>query len=42
MKDNERDEHLKELDIRVLRFENKDVLNNLTTVLQQIKSNFKT
>ena len=39
--DFERDEHLQELSIRVLRFENKDVLNNLTSILKQIKSNFK-
>ncbi len=40
-KDRERDDHLEELGIKVLRFENKDVLNNLTEVLKCIKSNFK-
>ena len=41
-KDRERDDHLKELKIKVLRFENKEVLNNLTDVLKCIKSNFRT
>jgi very-short-patch-repair endonuclease len=41
-KDRERDEHLKELGIKVLRLENKEVLNNLSEVLKSIKSNFKT
>ena len=40
LQDNERDKHLAELNITVLRFENKEVLNNLTAVLKQIKSNF--
>lgn len=40
-KDRERDDHLEELGIKVLRFENKEVLNNLTVVLKCIKSNFK-
>jgi very-short-patch-repair endonuclease len=37
IKDKERDNHLEELNIRVLRFENKKVLNNLTEVLKIIK-----
>jgi very-short-patch-repair endonuclease len=41
-KDRERDEYLKELGIKVLRFENKEVLNNLSEVLKGIKSHFKT
>lgn len=40
-KDSERDDHLEELGIKVLRFENKEVLNNLTGVLKCIKSNFE-
>jgi very-short-patch-repair endonuclease len=41
-KDKDRDSHLALMDIKVLRFENKEVLNNLTNVLKTIKSNFKT
>jgi len=40
-KDMERDIHLALMDKRVLRFENKEVLNNLTDVLKVIKANFK-
>jgi len=39
--DKDRDEHLKLMNISVLRFENKLVLNNLTEVLKTIKNNFK-
>ena len=39
-KDIERDLHLGLMDKMVLRFENKDVLNNLTEVLKQIKAQF--
>jgi very-short-patch-repair endonuclease len=38
--DYERDNILKELGIKVLRFENKDVFENLSAVLQEISSNF--
>ena len=40
-KDAERDAHLALMDKNVLRFENKEVLNNLTEVLKQIKVEFK-
>lgn len=40
-KDVERDDNLKSLGFKVLRFENKEVINNLTQVLKVIKSNFK-
>jgi very-short-patch-repair endonuclease len=40
-KDIYRDDHLKMMHIKVLRFENKDVLNNLTDVLKCIKAHFK-
>jgi very-short-patch-repair endonuclease len=40
-KDIERDSHLALMDKKVLRFENKEVLNNLTEVLKQIKAQFK-
>jgi very-short-patch-repair endonuclease len=30
------------MNIKVLRFENKEVLNNLTNVLKRIKEQFKT
>ena len=40
-KDIERDTHLASMDKRVLRFENKEVLNNLTGVLKKIKENFR-
>ena len=39
-KDTERDSHLQLLGIKVLRFENCEVLNNLTFVLKKIKENF--
>ena len=38
--DKERDEHLQLMNIKVLRFENKEVLNNLTGVLKRIKAHF--
>ena len=41
LKDRERDKHLSEMNITVLRFENKAVLNDLSQVLQCIKSYFK-
>jgi very-short-patch-repair endonuclease len=41
-KDLDRDKNLGIMDIKVLRFENKEVLNNLTQVLKIIKANFKT
>ena len=40
-RDIERDMHLALMEKRVLRFENKEVLNNLTGVLKVIKENFK-
>jgi len=40
-KDIERDAHLALMDKKVLRFENKEVLNNLTEVLKKIKEEFK-
>ena len=40
-RDIERDMHLALMEKRVLRFENKEVLNNLTGVLKVIKDNFK-
>jgi len=36
-----RTEYLNSLDIKVLRFENKDVLENIETVLKKIKAEFK-
>ena len=41
-KDLERDKHLEMMNIKILRFENKEVLNNLTQVLKTIKEHFKT
>jgi very-short-patch-repair endonuclease len=41
-KDLDRDKHLEMMNIKVLRFENKEVLNNLTEVLKIIKGQFKT
>ena len=41
-KDKERDEHLALMNKKVLRFENKEVLNNLTEVLKKIKKEFNT
>ena len=38
--DQERDQYLKSLNIRVLRFENKDVFDNLEAVINEISSNF--
>ena len=40
-KDIERDKHLEMMNIKVLRFENKEVFNNLTAVLKIIKAHFK-
>ncbi len=40
-KDIDRDKHLEMMNIKVLRFENKEVLNNLTLVLKTIKAHFK-
>jgi very-short-patch-repair endonuclease len=39
--DEERDDYLKSLNIRVVRFENKEVYNNLEMVLEEIKSYFR-
>jgi len=39
-KDIERDTHLALMNKTVLRFENKEVINNLTAVLKQIKAQF--
>jgi very-short-patch-repair endonuclease len=36
--DQKRDNHLKMMNLTVLRFENEDVLNNLTQVLKKIKT----
>ena len=41
-KDKERDDHLDLMNKKVLRFENKEVLNNLTEVLKSIKKEFNT
>ncbi len=40
-RDNDRDEYLKTLNITVLRFENREVFDNLECVLEEIKCNFK-
>ena len=40
-KDVERDAHLALMDKKVIRFENKEVLNNLTEVIKQIKAEYK-
>ena len=40
-KDIERDNHLEMMNIKVIRFENKEVLNHLTDVLKVIKAHFK-
>ncbi|TPE44906.1 endonuclease domain-containing protein [Pontibacter mangrovi] len=39
--DQERDQHLKKLNIRVIRFENRDVFENLQAVLQEVTRNFR-
>lgn len=39
--DKDRDLHLALMNIKVLRFENKRVLNSLTDVIKEIKSQFK-
>ncbi len=39
--DEKRDGYMTGLNIKVLRFENRDVFNNLDAVLEVIKSNFK-
>ena len=41
LKDIERDNHIEEMKIKVLRFENKEVMNDLTNVLKRIKAHFK-
>ena len=41
VKDLDRDIHLAMMNIKVLRFENKEILNNLTDVLKVIKDTFK-
>ncbi len=41
VKDIERDEHLALMGKKVLRFENREVLNDLTVVLKKIKAEFK-
>jgi very-short-patch-repair endonuclease len=41
LKDQIRDEYLKTLNIKVLRFENKEVFNNLEGILEEIKQNFR-
>jgi very-short-patch-repair endonuclease len=38
--DKERDNHLKMMNISVLRFKNEDILNSLTKVLKEIKAHF--
>ncbi|WP_230407031.1 endonuclease domain-containing protein [Pontibacter cellulosilyticus] len=38
--DQERDQYLRNLNIRVLRFENKDVFDNLEAVLHEISKHF--
>jgi very-short-patch-repair endonuclease len=40
-KDMERDKHLELMDIKVLRFENKEVFEDLTCVVKRIKKHFK-
>jgi very-short-patch-repair endonuclease len=39
-KDLDRDKHLEMMNIKVLRFENKEILNNLTEVLKKYKVTF--
>ena len=39
--DKKRDAYMARLNIKVLRFENRDIFNNLDAVLEVIKSNFK-
>ena len=41
MQDEKRDEFLKSLNIKVLRFENKQVFENIAWVLNEIKRHFK-
>ena len=41
VKDLDRDIHLAMMNIKVLRFENKEILNNLTDMLKVIKDTFK-
>ena len=41
LNDQKRDDYLKSLNIRVVRFENKEVYNNLEMVLEEIKTNFR-
>jgi very-short-patch-repair endonuclease len=40
LKDKERDEHLRSLGIKVLRFKNAEVLSNLNDVLKRIESEY--
>jgi very-short-patch-repair endonuclease len=40
-KDNERDEHLMLLGIKVIRFTNEEVKNNLSLVLKRIEDNYR-
>jgi len=40
-KDTDRDKHLEIMNIKVLRFENKEVINNLTQVLKIIKEHLE-
>lgn len=42
VQDEKRDEFLKSLNIKVLRFENKEVFENIEWVLNEIKRHFKT
>ncbi|WP_092102607.1 endonuclease domain-containing protein [Pontibacter chinhatensis] len=39
--DREKDLYLNNLNIQVIRFENKDVFENLEAILQEIRSNFR-
>lgn len=41
LKDQVRDDYFNTLNIKVLRFENKEVFDNLEGVLEEIKQNFK-
>jgi very-short-patch-repair endonuclease len=42
LKDKERDEHLKLLGIKVLRFKNEEVISNLNDVLKRIEEEYTT
>ncbi len=41
LKDEKRDERLKELGFSILRFENKRIFDHLTQVLEEVKSTFR-